>query len=596
MSRLSRHVQPKRIAIIIPLYKQSVLLFDAIKSILLQNGVVPYDIIIIDDGCPYEQSVVAGAGLANNFDNVYYIRQGNRGLSGARNRGIEFTLKHLPECDAIFPLDSDNFLLPFSLNSFRRVLDAFPDYDWFYPDINYVGVEFNGDFSGVFSPALQTTRNVCEAGSLIRRRVFEAGLRFDESMKLGFEDWDFWLSAVERGFRGRHFPKSGFRYRKRPESMLAHATRKKAEIHAHMERKHAWMRDPATIVGLEHIDAPRFAILLVDRQIVYLTSDPCQKGEELTVSEFQSRFWASFARPNAHNVGAFLVVTTAAAIRWLDDWKLLRWVFWDLEVRLGNANFSTVHVDTHREQSLSTTLIDDRPQCDAIIALTSIRLIRDVCADREESWITSLPNEIKDRRVNVRHVFVPLESYSNLVDRQMLSWLVRMCLNLRAYPFDRVFNSCAYGWALGTPDRSTIPMLLRSSFDDTILPPIVEKRANRVAFVLPFFEFGGVEKVAYFVARALRKRGYRPAVVLLGTQTMRLPDNENSVFDEVYIIDYPGFKNWTGPDYQGTHLSSWSASDDRAGITNLLSSFEVVISCHSSEFSTPWACFGSAGL
>src|SRR5262249_51800605 len=216
-------------------------------------------------------------------------RQENRGLSGARNRGIEFVLKHLPECDGIFFLDADNFLLPFALKSFRRALDSYPESDWFYPDINYVGIEFDGDYSGSYSPALQTTMNVCEAGSLIRRRVFEAGVRFDENMKLGFEDWDFWLSAVEHGFKGRHLPESGFQYRKRPESMVKNSTRNQAELRAYMERKHAWMRDASTIVGLEHVDAPRFAIVLMDRQVVRLTSDPRQIGEEFTINEFETR-------------------------------------------------------------------------------------------------------------------------------------------------------------------------------------------------------------------------------------------------------------------------------------------------------------------
>ncbi len=50
-------------------------------------------------------------------------------------------------------------------------------------------------------------------------------MRFDETMREGFEDWDFWLQAIAAGFVGRHLPRAGFQYRKRMESMLAESER-----------------------------------------------------------------------------------------------------------------------------------------------------------------------------------------------------------------------------------------------------------------------------------------------------------------------------------------------------------------------------------
>lgn len=47
---------------------------------------------------------------------------------------------------------------------------------------------------------IHTAMNICEAGSLIRRKVFEAGVFFDTTFKSGFEDWDFFLTAAEAGF------------------------------------------------------------------------------------------------------------------------------------------------------------------------------------------------------------------------------------------------------------------------------------------------------------------------------------------------------------------------------------------------------------
>ena len=74
------------------------------------------------------------------------------------------------------------------------------------------------DTTGEFTRLQLLADNYCEAGSMVRREVFEAGVRYDESMKLGFEDLEFWLQAVAAGFKGKHGPAPGFQYRKRAEA------------------------------------------------------------------------------------------------------------------------------------------------------------------------------------------------------------------------------------------------------------------------------------------------------------------------------------------------------------------------------------------
>ena len=107
----------------------------------------------------------------------------------------------------------------------REVAEQDPEVGWVYPNIDMFGQEWNSDYSGEYSVLRHLEENICEAGSLVRRAVFERGARFDESMRLGFEDWDFWLGAIERGFRGKHLENFGFRYRRRPESMLSDSER-----------------------------------------------------------------------------------------------------------------------------------------------------------------------------------------------------------------------------------------------------------------------------------------------------------------------------------------------------------------------------------
>ena len=67
-------------------------------------------------------------------------------------------------------------------------------------------------------PAL-LARNAVNGAALVRREAFEAVGGYDESMREGCEDWDFWLRLVERGFPGTIIPEVLFYYRRRADSM-----------------------------------------------------------------------------------------------------------------------------------------------------------------------------------------------------------------------------------------------------------------------------------------------------------------------------------------------------------------------------------------
>src|SRR6185503_4030031 len=50
-------------------------------------------------------------------------------------------------------------------------------------------------------------------------RALEAVGGFDETFLDGCEDWDLWMTMVERGYRGTIIPEFLFRYRRRTGSM-----------------------------------------------------------------------------------------------------------------------------------------------------------------------------------------------------------------------------------------------------------------------------------------------------------------------------------------------------------------------------------------
>src|SRR5262249_48506801 len=146
------------------------------------------------------------------------------------------------------------------------------------------------------------------------------GARFDESMRLGFEDWDFWLGAIELGFRGKHLEDFGFRYRKRPESMLRDSDRDRSEITSYIRRKHKHLFRFRTLMALEHHEAPRYGIYIPGAGQIRLTSDPYIDGKIISMPDFFINYYRAKSMPSRYSRPAFIVIIDRRA------WdRLLKW-------------------------------------------------------------------------------------------------------------------------------------------------------------------------------------------------------------------------------------------------------------------------------
>ncbi|WP_457302975.1 glycosyltransferase, partial [Phyllobacterium sp. P5_D12] len=184
----------------------------------------------------------------------------NGGLSSARNYGIEFALRNFPNLEAVYFLDADNRITPTAIRDILGFMKSDDKVDWIYPNIDKFGIEWNGNYTTQYSRLLHLTfDNICEAGSLVSRRMLDAGVRFDESMKAGFEDWDFWLQAIGRGFLGANYPFFGFEYRQRAESMLRDSNRTREGILTYIRQKHKKLFAAETLLAWEHEETPRYA-------------------------------------------------------------------------------------------------------------------------------------------------------------------------------------------------------------------------------------------------------------------------------------------------------------------------------------------------
>jgi len=377
------------IAVIVTTYGQPQFLADAVGSALSQTlrGI---RVVIVNDGCPNAATHDIGMALAERHPGaVHYLRTANRGVAAARNTGLRFALGAWPTVKAVFPLDGDNMLEPGLLEHLWTVLG---DAGWAYPDLEMFGLEDRRwEWASSFSPFRQHFENQSDAGSLIHRRVFDAGLLYDEDMRAGYEDWEFFLRAARHGYSGVHGGATGLRYRRHGPSMLADARRSHHEIYDYMRLKHAQSFKATSLTALEHRDQPRFVLVALDLgHVAWLTAPAIGPSREQSWAEFLAMIEPATHpyRPGPY-VPPVLVLGTGAAFAMLERLKLLPGLLLQAQRLLGNQGAVAITVDAQAPPDGLEIEVVTSPRPDAVTVAVAVRtktLADRLRWKREEDW------------------------------------------------------------------------------------------------------------------------------------------------------------------------------------------------------------------
>ena len=207
-----------RIGVVIPAFKHPEFAVEAVQSVIAQDVFDEIAVAISIDGCPFESTRALLGMFPSLHPNVHVLRWENAGPGAARNRAIDYLLARYDSLDSFYFLDADNRLTPTALRRARERLLA-SDRGWVYPQIKAFGAAWTADYDiGYSSLAHAHLANICDMGSMIRREVLDGGVRFDEDRSNGYEDWDFWLQCIRKGWRGESMPDFGLEYRRRAAS------------------------------------------------------------------------------------------------------------------------------------------------------------------------------------------------------------------------------------------------------------------------------------------------------------------------------------------------------------------------------------------
>jgi len=200
------------ISVVIPCYNQGQYIDEAIKSVEEYKG-QDYEIIIINDGSTDDFTNKRLKELRDDGYNVIF--QDNQGLGKTRNNGIR-----IAKGKYILPLDADNMIKPEYISRAIDIFNADPGISIVYSDRHVFGDLNILNKVGEFDLSTIYKGSYIDACAVYRKDVWNEIGGYDENMPTqGLEDWDFWLSAAEKGFRFFYIPEPLFYYRVLENSM-----------------------------------------------------------------------------------------------------------------------------------------------------------------------------------------------------------------------------------------------------------------------------------------------------------------------------------------------------------------------------------------
>jgi glycosyltransferase involved in cell wall biosynthesis len=200
-----------KVGIVIPCYNQGEYVEETLNSVLNSNY-NDYKIAIVNDGSTDKNTIKILNSI--NLDKCEVISLKNGGLSYARNKGIE----HL-DCEFILPLDADDTIHPDYISRAMAVFDKNPKMDIVYCKARLFGEESGTLNLPQYSPKKMITNNCIFASAFYRKEMWREIGGYNQNMAYGFEDYDFWLSFVQRDAKVYMIEDALFNYRIKATSM-----------------------------------------------------------------------------------------------------------------------------------------------------------------------------------------------------------------------------------------------------------------------------------------------------------------------------------------------------------------------------------------
>lgn len=230
----------ERVSVVIPCYNSGATLEQAVASVLSQTW-PEVEIVVVDDGSTDPATIAVIDRLAG----TRLVRQVNAGLPAARNTGISAATGHY-----VLPLDADDWLEPDAIEQLIMALRDDPAATFAYSHMQLEG-EARGVPAKSYNFFEQLFLNQMPYCLLLPRAVWATLGGYDESMRSGYEDWEFNIRLGASGYHGHVVPLPLFHYRVSSSGMLiSQSNRLHGALWTQIQHKHPGLYRWKRLYGL----------------------------------------------------------------------------------------------------------------------------------------------------------------------------------------------------------------------------------------------------------------------------------------------------------------------------------------------------------
>jgi len=177
------------VSVIIPTYNRGWIIKEAVDSVLSQEF-YNFELIVVDDGSADNSSDI----LASYGDRIKVVKQENKGVSSARNRGIASS-----SGEYIAFLDSDDLWLPGKLSAQLAFFESNPgalicqtEEIWVKKGKRVNPGKRHKKMSGFYFEKALELCMVSPSAVMVKKNLFDMEGLFDETLP-ACEDYDMWL-------------------------------------------------------------------------------------------------------------------------------------------------------------------------------------------------------------------------------------------------------------------------------------------------------------------------------------------------------------------------------------------------------------------
>jgi glycosyltransferase involved in cell wall biosynthesis len=199
-----------KVSVIIPCFNQGEFVDEAVDSILAQTF-QDFEIIVVNDGSTDNFTIEKLNSYAKHKTKV--IHTTNQGLAAARNNGIRVSVGN-------YILDADDRIGNTYIEKAVEILDENKNIGILYCEAEFFGEKTDEWELPAYSFFEFLNENQIFCSAFYRRVDYNKTDGYDSNLIYGWEDWDFWLSLIERGVEVFRIPETLFYYRISNNSMI----------------------------------------------------------------------------------------------------------------------------------------------------------------------------------------------------------------------------------------------------------------------------------------------------------------------------------------------------------------------------------------